>query len=310
LYDRSLKLDPLNAEYALGQVEAYLMLFLRDETRDKTYLEKALVYFKRALKNDPNGFNTAYETSYRLMAVWQYLSQEDRDLVIERLGYVLKQEPWFRKYIYRRVWLNTNNFCVLQRMTPETLKGQEYLLSYLEGDDLHQFYLQQSQIIKVYKQKENPAALEEEKRKTLEIVNIINNKKGSCSICPPVNVVKADAWYGKSSDGNNEYEAGNMYWNGTIFGVLEAPGGEETITIQAKGSPAEGIYPYMVVAVDGDEISEALIASQDWKDYSFKVKTDAGPKVLSVIFLNDGGNPNANEDRNLYIGQARITKNE
>ncbi|MGD0336870.1 MAG: carbohydrate-binding domain-containing protein [Candidatus Omnitrophota bacterium] len=307
LYGRSLKLDSLNAEYALGEGKAYLMLFLRDEVRDKTYLVKTLSYFKQALKNDPHGTKTAYEVGCRLMGAWPYLIEEGKSLAMKRLSFVLSEEPWLGWHIYKWAWLNTNNFSIMQRIAPETLKGQEDLLSYLEQNNLHQFYLQQSQIIKAYKGKENPIVLADEKRKIMEIIDVINKKKGSY---PPADVIKTDVWYGKSANGKYEYEAGNMYWNGTIFGILEASGGEETITIQAKGSPVDGIYPYMIIAVDGDEIAEALVGSSEWKDYSFRIKTNPGPKLLSITFLNDAEDPVTKEDRNLYIGEARISKNE
>jgi tetratricopeptide (TPR) repeat protein len=114
-------------------------------------------------------------------------------------------------------------------------------------------------------------------------------------------------WQGNS--GNNIYENGNMYWNGTIDAVLNVPEGEGVVKIQAKGSSADDVWPYMIVELDGEEIGETFVDSAEWKEYGFPVKTSAGLKVLSVTFLNDGGNAQKNEDRNLYVGEARVEMN-
>ena len=74
----------------------------------------------------------------------------------------------------------------------------------------------------------------------------------------------------------------------------------------AKGSAADGIYPYMIVELDGEGIGEMFVDSTDWKEYLFDVDTDGGMKVLSVTFANDGGNEKKGEDRNLYVGKVRV----
>ena len=95
-----------------------------------------------------------------------------------------------------------------------------------------------------------------------------------------------------------------MYWTGAMHGVLRAPGGPAAVIVEAGGDSAGGIYPYMVVEMDGEEIGGALVDSGGMKEYSFKASSPPGARVISVRFMNDGGY--GREDRNLYIGKARI----
>jgi tetratricopeptide (TPR) repeat protein len=124
------------------------------------------------------------------------------------------------------------------------------------------------------------------------------------------------SWQGKSKTGQNIYENGNMYWEGTIDTLLNVPEGECIIKIQAKGASADDIWPYMIVELDGQEIGETFVDSTEWKEYEFKIDRleRAAPsdslKVLSVTFLNDGTNAKKHEDRNLYVGETRVIKNE
>lgn len=118
------------------------------------------------------------------------------------------------------------------------------------------------------------------------------------------NAIGREEWRGTADDGISRYRQGAMYWTGAIHGVLRAPDGPAAVIIEASGEPSGGVYPYMVVEMDGEEIGEALVDSGDMKEYSFKASSPPGAKVISVRFMNDGGN--GREDRNLYIGKARI----
>ena len=138
LYKRAAGLDPLNAQYPLGIGEIKLKLFLID--KDKEELKESLEYFKRALKNDPNGFNISYEIGYNGLEAWPYLDTEFKKLIIERLGYTLVQRVWYWEYIYPWVWQNTNDFEVLERITPSNEEAHRDLLYFIENNNLYQFY--------------------------------------------------------------------------------------------------------------------------------------------------------------------------
>ena len=97
-----------------------------------------------------------------------------------------------------------------------------------------------------------------------------------------------------------------MYWSGTIHRMINLPEGEAVIKIEIKGSQANGIWPYMIVALEGEEIGETFVDNSEWKEYSFHINSNGGEKILSVTFVNDGGNKRKNEDRNLYIGEVSV----
>ena len=97
-----------------------------------------------------------------------------------------------------------------------------------------------------------------------------------------------------------------MYWTGTVDAAVGLPIGESAIKIRAKGEPAYGIWPYMVVELDGEDIGETFVTSSEWKEYTFNINSNGGTKVLSVTFVNDGGEWEKGTDRNLYIGEACV----
>lgn len=246
LYERALELNPRCAEYALSSGQVKLELFLSDKDKFKDRLGLGLDVLKRALENDPNGFNTSYSAGYAGMKVWDNLNAVEQEWVLDR----------FRKI--------------------------------------------------------RPVESAQEKKEKLKRIERI--KQGNLS----------QSWQGKSK-GGDVYENGNMYWEGTVDTVLNVPKGKAMLKIQAKGSPADGIWPYMLVELDGEEIGETFVNSPEWKEYEFRVDTSGtvplgGQKsaltgtvpsdtlrVLSVTFTNDGGNKE--EDRNLYVGEVRITDN-
>jgi hypothetical protein len=161
--------------------------------------------------------------------------------------------------------------------------------------------LKQRRIVNYYRQKEDPDGFKKEKEEDESMIR---------SLHPPTTVWELNEWTGKSKDRMNVYEGGSMYWTGTMHTLVTLPEGEATVNIMASGSSANGLFPYMSVELDGNEIGGVFIDSSDWKDYSFKVKTDGGVKVLSVTFANDGSNKEKGEDRNLYVREVRISENE
>ena len=285
-YYQAYSLEPANAEYSLKLAGVKLRLFLKDKNRYRQDLKEALKYFNKAQKFDPNGFNISYETGYLLVEAWQDLPEEYKLLAISRLRYVLIQKPWYWEHIYPWVWQNTNDFSVLERVAPGNLVGQEGLLNFIEHNDLYQFRRQVADAVDRYAGKEG------EKKTRIDTIK----KSG-----------RRD-WHGRSRSGDSEYENGNMYWTGTMSAVINVPNNATRLILRAKGSPSDNVYPYMIVELDGEEIGETFVNNDDWKEYPFPLNAGAGagPKVLSVTFCNDAGNAEKNEDRNLYIGEARI----
>jgi tetratricopeptide (TPR) repeat protein len=254
LYNRALGLDPFSAEYSLRLAEIEIILFIQGQAKDSNTLNKAVDHLKRAIKNDPHGFNISYSVGYAGMLAWEHLNASEKELILGRLKYILEAKPWYGEYIYSHLLKTT---------------------------------------------------------KDPRLVSIIRPRKSDHDRAERIKHGNfSQSWQGKSKTGQNIYENGNMYWEGTIDTLLNVPGGECAIKIQAKGASADDIWPYMIVELDGQEIGETFVDSAEWREYSFPIATGAGLKVLSVTFFNDGGNSKKNEDRNLYVGEARIIKNE
>jgi tetratricopeptide (TPR) repeat protein len=109
-----------------------------------------------------------------------------------------------------------------------------------------------------------------------------------------------------SEDGNRSLSNGEMYWDGTIDSLIALPAKECEVSIKAKGSKADGIWPYMLVECNGTVIGVAVVDSPSWEEYRFYLKGDGSPAVISVSFMNDGLSAKG-EDRNLFIGEVRAT---
>jgi len=258
LYARALELNPRCAEYAVSSGQVKLELFLSDKDKFKDRFSLGLDALKKALKNDPNGFNTSYSVGYAGMTVWNNLNALEQEWVLDRLRYSLKINPWYSEHIYPYLWQVTKDSRLLRKI--------------------------------------RPAESAQEKSEKLKRIERI--KQGNLG----------QSWQGKSR-GGDVYENGNMYWTGTVDAAVNAPKGKATVKIQAKGSPADDMWPYMLVELDGEEIGETFVDTPEWKEYEFRVDTSGGGvKVLSVTFTNDAGNKE--EDRNLYVGEAKVEVQE
>ncbi len=101
-YERASALNPECAEYytKLGQIK--LSAFL-EETSKTEFIKYAFANFRKAIEDDPNGFNTAYAVGYSGLALWKYLDESERAIVVGRLKFSLRQRPWYSEYVYPRV---------------------------------------------------------------------------------------------------------------------------------------------------------------------------------------------------------------
>jgi tetratricopeptide (TPR) repeat protein len=121
-------------------------------------------------------------------------------------------------------------------------------------------------------------------------------------------VVEPVDWKGKS--GENVYQNGNMYWQGTVSAPVILKEGNAKLTFRAMGTPAKGIWPHMVVKLDNEIIGEIDVKSEKVKDYEFKKMVKPGEFNLSISFTNDAVTLDKNgkmiEDRNLFVRRCRI----
>ena len=287
-YQKTTRLDPASAEdaHTLGRIRISLFLMDSDSYRDRA--GEALGDLKRAISIDPNGVNVSFLSSYSAVSVWEELSWEDREFFLERMKYALKYSPGYTQDAYRHILKKTGDFDLLVAVTPDNLASHEALYRFVQDNSLWKNRAEQEKNVLAYTRKESPA---EYGRAILEKEDAI---KKAGSLAP-------GSWQGMSRDRKHAFTSGDMYWPGMVLTPLDLPQGEVEIAVEARGTPAKNIYPYMIVELDGEKIGEVLIKGEKWEEYSFKAKSPGGRSVLGVIYDNDAVTPELGRDRNLYV---------
>jgi len=316
-YERACRLNPGYGEhwYALGGLQLALSREYSAESREKKdNLDRAVENFKKAVEKDPYGLRINYLAGYNLLTVWDFLDNKKRKFILDRLEYVLRSKPSYTRYIYPAVIYYVRDFDKILKVTPDTLKAHNNLYSFIKESNMWQFRKGQKERLDYYRQKEEPEEFKQERMDKLKRLDEIKKAYKSQDLdgsegLKAKDFVLTKDWQGRSGNGKHVYEKGRMSWNGTVNALIAVPEGRSMITITAKGSSAENIFPYMMVELNGKEIGETFVTSNGWKQYSFPVEETGGLKVLSVTFANDGGNEDKREDRNLYLGGAKIIKN-
>lgn len=308
LFENAIKLNPGCADYwvKLGQIQ--LNLFIENKNAEPELIKSGFDRFRQALKNDSNGFNVSYQVGYAGIVVWKFLNDGEKALILDRLRYSLKLKRRYSKHIYPSLWKVTGDFKLLKQATPENLKSNEDLYGFISMNNLWEFRKEEKKAVDYYRHREEPKDFEEARRRSLD--EIAKTKKTVSRRSKVSEVVLPESWHGRAFDGKNVFKNGNMPWSGTIHSAILAPSGSTIIKIQAKGSAVNGIYPYMVLQLDGKDVGETFVNSPEWKEYEFKVNSNGGIKVLSVTFVNDETNPKKSEDRNLFIGEAKFDKQD
>lgn len=99
-------------------------------------------------------------------------------------------------------------------------------------------------------------------------------------------------------------EGWNIWSNGDISTTHDFAPGPTRITVRARGEPALGVFPHMVVSVGGSPIGSTTVSSTEFADYDFHPFLTAGPQLLSITFDNDFFTPP--EDRNLIVDHVAV----
>lgn len=109
----------------------------------------------------------------------------------------------------------------------------------------------------------------------------------------------------KSVGGEHE-NRWNLWSNGKVGSYLYfSEGGEYQARITASGTPADGIWPYFQLAIDGEIVAGQFAASLTDKEYIFIFKIVPGTHRVTLQFTND--KLTQKEDRNLYLTALHIT---
>jgi len=100
----------------------------------------------------------------------------------------------------------------------------------------------------------------------------------------------------------------NLWANGERNVTIETRGGPTTVVFRASGTPAQGVWPEMVVSVDGKEVDRFSVSADSTRGHvdEYRVTSNLSPghHRLSVAFVNDL--MTTTEDRNLFIHQAWV----
>lgn len=103
--------------------------------------------------------------------------------------------------------------------------------------------------------------------------------------------------------------AWNLWSNGEITTQVDfVRDGTYTIAIEAFGTVAGGVAPQMLVLLDGIVLADAFVVGDRTTPdrVEFDVVVEAGRRTLSVEFTNDFYDPDAGEDRNLYVDRLHV----
>jgi tetratricopeptide (TPR) repeat protein len=116
--------------------------------------------------------------------------------------------------------------------------------------------------------------------------------------------IRPSDWRGK--------HGGRLYGKGGCHTTIKLYKGRVKFQIQARGTPAQGIWPHMVVKLNEEIIGETDVTNGKWNPYSFTTDVEAGEYTLGVYFTNDlclekeVGGKKVREDRNLFVGTGEI----
>ena len=77
--------------------------------------------------------------------------------------------------------------------------------------------------------------------------------------------------------------------------------------IVARGTPCEGVYPLVRVAVDGRPLGTIGVPDDRWRTVTTLGRVERGRHKVSVAFLNDASRPPA-EDRNLFVDKVLVAR--
>lgn len=119
-------------------------------------------------------------------------------------------------------------------------------------------------------------------------------------------VVQPDQWLGISLDGQISFTDGRLTAAGTVDALINLSKRKSTLTIRARGTPANGVPPFVLMELDGQLIAHRFVDATEWRDYTFDINHPVGPKVLSITFANGSATMPADRSRQLHIERAWI----
>lgn len=128
---------------------------------------------------------------------------------------------------------------------------------------------------------------------------------GSCPACPvscqPTSYAAATMYH---SIGGAIAGGWSVWSNGYVSTSHTVTAGQTSITVTAGGTVGAGVWPHMVVSIDGAPIGSAFVSSPGWADYAFPLAALPGVHQIRVTFDNDYAS--SIEDRNLFVAKVVV----
>lgn len=107
------------------------------------------------------------------------------------------------------------------------------------------------------------------------------------------------------TEGGPSQDGWNLWSNGRVGQrVALAGGGTYEVVIRARGTPAAGAWPEMGLVVDEVLVGSALVETNAYRDFRFRVDLKEGDHEVASSFLNDAKTDT--EDRNLFLQRLTI----
>ncbi|MBK7363164.1 MAG: hypothetical protein IPJ01_12815 [Micavibrio sp.] len=102
------------------------------------------------------------------------------------------------------------------------------------------------------------------------------------------------------------YKAGFFYGGGQIHTRVKVHKPVFRLRIRARSSAARGVFPYLVVRLDGRVMNAHYIDMRVNADYYSLIETEPGSRLLALEFVNDAGDGKTGQDRNIWIEKVEI----
>ncbi len=78
------------------------------------------------------------------------------------------------------------------------------------------------------------------------------------------------------------------------------------LSVFARADKANGQWPTLTVSIDGTEIGSITVNSTTDKKFYLPISVDPGQVNLQLSYTNDFYDPNAHQDRNVYISHIKV----
>jgi len=101
-----------------------------------------------------------------------------------------------------------------------------------------------------------------------------------------------------------------LYKSGRCWIDVSLSEGGHVFKLWARGDLAEDVWPYLVLWLDDEMIGERWVSSHEWRPYEFSKKVEEGKHRISVVFANDFYLIKPDSDRNLFVGDLEIYRQE